>query len=72
MWQDPEGAPIKMELNGSVPGSGGAQDLVIQAGFEVSGTATVADFPAPPNPWDTTVITDPAAVTSFYDAMGAL
>lgn len=72
MWQDATGMPMKMELNGTVPGTGGAQDLVVQAGFEIAGTAAAADFPAPPGPWDTTVITEPDAVTAFYDALGSM
>ncbi|WP_149204571.1 hypothetical protein [Actinotalea subterranea] len=72
LWQDADGMIIKVEMNGSVPGTDGADDFVVQAGFEITGTASPEDFPTPPIAWDTTVITDEQAIDDFYTKMGNL
>lgn len=71
LWQDADGQLLKMELNGTVRGTDGAEDLVIQAGFEITGKATRKDFPAAPAPADVTVVPD-AEVDAFYTEMGNL
>jgi hypothetical protein len=71
LWQDADGQLLKMELNGTVRGTDGAEDLVIQVGFEITGKATRTDFPAAPAPADVTVVPD-AEVDAFYTEMGNL
>ena len=71
LWQDADGQLLKMELNGTVRGTDGAEDLVIQAGFEITGKATRKNFPAAPDPADVTVIPD-GEIVAFYTEMGNL
>lgn len=56
-WLDPEGRFVKIELNGTVQGTGDISDVTLQVGFEVTGVATEADIPARPAPEDVTVLT---------------
>ncbi|PFG34969.1 hypothetical protein [Sanguibacter antarcticus] len=71
LWQDADGQLLKMELNGTVRGTAGAHDLVIQSGFEITGKATRKDFPTAPASADVTVV--PAdEVDAFYIEMGNL
>ncbi|MBI9115704.1 hypothetical protein [Sanguibacter suaedae] len=71
LWQDPDGNLVKMEMNGTVPGTDGAEDLAVQVGFEVTGAADPGAFPDLPATDDVTVI--PARGTEdFYDRMGDL
>lgn len=71
VWQDADGNLIKMEMNGTVPGTDGVDDFVVQVGFEITGSATTKDFPAVPDPFDVTVI-DESTTSAFYDALGEL
>ncbi|SDB90711.1 hypothetical protein SAMN05216410_0841 [Sanguibacter gelidistatuariae] len=71
VWQDSDGNLIKMEMNGTVRGTDGVDDFVVQVGFEITGSATKKDFPAVPDPTDVTVI-DESGISAFYDALGEL
>lgn len=71
LWQDAEGNLLKMELNGTVRGTDGAEDLVVQVGFEITGKATRKNFPAAPGAADVTVVPDDQ-VDAFYTEMGNL
>lgn len=71
MWQDPEGRLLKMELNGTVRGTDGAEDLVVQVGFEITGKATRKNFPPAPDRADVTVVPEDQ-IAAFYTEMGNL
>lgn len=71
LWQDPEGGLLKVEMNGVVPGSDGVPDLVVQLGFEITGTAARDDVPSTPDLADVTTLTDDERddfITSLGDA----
>lgn len=69
IWQNPDGTLIKMEMAGTVPGTDGVADFVVQVGFEITGKTTDDTFPTTPSPWDVTVLDDSAAA-ALYAALG--
>lgn len=71
LWQDEDGALLKIEMNGVVPGEGDVPDLVLQLGFEITGTAARDDVPPAPDLADVTTLTDTERddfITSLGDA----
>lgn len=71
LWQDAEGALLKVEMNGVVPGADDVPDLVVQLGFEITGTAARDDVPSAPDLADVTTLTDDERddfITSLGDA----
>lgn len=71
LWQDEDGALLKIEMNGVVPGEGDVPDLVLQLGFEITGTAARDDVPPAPDLTDVTTLTDTERddfITSLGDA----
>lgn len=71
IWQDADGQLLKTEMNGTVRGTDGVEDFVVQVGFEITGDAARSDFPAVPDPADVTTI-DQSGRSAFYDALGDL
>lgn len=70
LWQDVDGRLVKMEMNGLIPGSGGADDFSLQVGFEITGTAVAEDFPPLPADWDVTILDTHQQVDDLYTQMG--
>lgn len=71
LWQDEDGGLLKVEMNGVVPGSDDVPDLVVQLGFEITGTAARDDVPPAPDLADVTTLTDDERddfITSLGDA----
>jgi hypothetical protein len=58
LWQDADGALLKIEMNGVVPGEGDVPDLVLQLGFEITGTAARDDVPPAPELDDVTTLSE--------------
>jgi len=58
LWQDADGALLKVEMNGVVPGEGDVPDLVLQLGFEITGTAARDDVPPAPELDDVTTLSE--------------
>ncbi|GAB2918399.1 hypothetical protein GCM10027280_01800 [Micromonospora polyrhachis] len=63
----PDGSLDMFEINGVV--EGGPSPLEVQVGYDITGTATAADFPPLPSGFDVTHL-DEKARREFYDKLG--
>lgn len=69
LWQDADGALLKIEMNGVVAGEGDVPDLVLQLGFEITGTAARDDVPPVPELADVTTLSETGR-DDFINSLG--